>query len=153
METKVEAIDVVEHELTRLLRRAESARARQPAARRLDRSAYLLLGELDRRGPLGIAALAHLFQLDTSTASRQVAALEAKGLVERRPDPSDGRVSLLEITAHGYAELRATQQARHALFAALLADWSKEDCRQFGVYLARLNGALVHDIAGDERRW
>src|SRR5690242_1267084 len=100
MDAEVEAIDLVEHELTRLLRRAESARTRHPAALRLDRSAYLLLGELEWRGPRGIAALAQSFQLDVSTASRQVAALEAKGLVERRADPADGRVCLLEITPH-----------------------------------------------------
>ena len=145
MDTETEAIDVVEHELTRLLRRAESARTRHPDALRLDRSAYLLLGELERRGPLGIAALAQSFQLDVSTASRQVAALEAKGLVERRADPDDGRVCLLEITPHGRARLGETRQARLALFSELLAGWSDEDRRQFGTYLARLNRAIAQD--------
>lgn len=144
MDARTDTIDLVEQELTRLLRRAESARTRHPAALRLDRSAYLLLGELERRGPLGIATLAQSFQLDVSTASRQVAALEAKRLVERRADPTDGRVCLLEITPHGRAELGETRRARHTLFAELLADWSDEEHRQFGTYLARLNRAIAH---------
>ncbi len=151
METETDAIDVVEHELTRLLRRAESARTRHPAAHRLDRSAYLLLGELERRGPLGIGALAQSFQLDVSTASRQVSALEAKGLVERRADPADGRACLLELTPHGRSQLAETRRARRALFAGLLADWSDEDRRRFGAYLARLNQTIAEGSHSGDR--
>ena len=116
---------------------------RQEDAVTLDRSAYLLLDELATRGAVGIAALAETFQVDLSTASRQAAALEAKGLVQRRPDPGDARVSLLEATALGGRQFQAAHNAYLALFADLLEDWSKEDCQRFGAYLARLNQAIV----------
>lgn len=135
-----DAIGVIEREVAYFLRRAESARKDAGA---LDRSAYLLLGELAARGPLGIAALAALFQLDLSTASRQTAALEVKGLVERLPDPTDGRVSLLRITPRGRVQYQATRDARLALYAEILAGWSEQDRRQFGLYLARLNNAIA----------
>ncbi len=139
-ETGIDSISVVEHEVSLLLRLAESARK---TAETLDRSAYLLLGELETRGPLGIAVLAQSFQVDLSTASRQTAALEAKGLVERLPDPDDGRISLLHITPRGRAQFQAARAARHALFDDILTDWPEEDRRRLGASLARLNGAIT----------
>ena len=135
-----DAIGVVEHEIMLLLRLAESARK---DAVTLDRSAYLLLYELASRGAVGIAALADTFQVDLSTASRQAAALETKGLVQRRPDPGDARVSLLEATALGEAQFQAAHNAYLVLFADLLEDWPKADCQRFGAYLARLNQTIV----------
>lgn len=140
MEIETGSIAAVEHEVALLLRLAESTAKR---AEMLDRSAYLLLGALEERGPLGIAALAEIFQVDLSTASRQTAALEARGLVDRLADPHDGRVSLLQITPHGRAQLAATREARRALFAAILDGWSERECREFGAYLARFNQAIV----------
>lgn len=140
IETELDRIGAIEHEVTLLIRLAESARKTSEA---LDRSAYLLLGELETSGPLGIAALAQIFQVDVSTASRQTAALEAKGLVQRLPDPTDGRVSLLQITPLGRTQFQATRAARHVLFDDILAGWPEEDCRQFASYLTRLNRSIV----------
>jgi len=139
-ETGIDNISVVEHEVSLLLRLAESARK---TAETLDRSAYLLLGELETRGPLGIAVLAQSFQVDLSTASRQTAALEAKGLVERLPDPDDGRISLLQITPCGRAQFQATRAARHALFDDILDGWPEEERRRLGASLARLNQSIT----------
>lgn len=138
-----DCVSRIEGAVTLLLRRAEAARkqrAREGAP--LDRAAYLLLGELERCGPLGIAALAEAFQVDISTASRQTAMLESKGLVARRPDPLDGRISLLEITTLGRHQYEATRAARQALFGTLLEDWTTADCRAFAAYLTRLNDAI-----------
>ncbi len=139
-EGETDSVGVVEHEVALLLRRAESARTE---ATLLDRSAYLLLGELTTRGPLGIAALAQTFVVDLSTASRQTATLEANGLARRLSDPDDGRVSLLQITPLGRTRYQETRDARHALFADILEGWSEDDRRQFGAYLARLNRSIV----------
>ncbi len=140
IEVETDSIGVVEHEVALLLRQAESARTE---AKLLDRSAYLLLGELMTRGPLGVAALAQTFLVDLSTASRQTATLEAKGLVRRLSDPDDGRISLLQITPLGRTRYQETRDARHALFDDILEGWSEEDRRQFGAYLARLNRSIV----------
>jgi DNA-binding MarR family transcriptional regulator len=149
MDGQRDSIAGIERQVTLFLRRAESARRDEV----IDRSAYLLLGELAARGPLGIGALAAAFQLDISTASRQAAALEAKGLVEREQDPTDGRVSLLRISPCGRRQLETTREARLALFGSLLGGWSEDDLRQFGTYLTRLNAAIVERRrrAEDER--
>lgn len=136
----IDSVGAVEREVSLLLRLAESARK---DAEMLDRSAYLLLGELEARGPLGIAVLAQTFQVDLSTASRQAAALEAKGLVQRLHDPDDARVSLLQITPLGRTRFWATRDARHAIYSDILGDWTEEDRRQLAAHLARLNESIV----------
>jgi DNA-binding MarR family transcriptional regulator len=58
--------------------------------------------------------------VDASVVSRQLTALEADGLVSRRPDPADARVGLVSLAPRGRAQLEAlyasyTQQLRTAL--------------------------------------
>lgn len=139
-QTEGDAISAIAREVMFLVRLAESARREEAT---LDRSAYLLLGGLDAGGPLGIGALAETFRMDISTASRQVAALEAKGFVERFPDLCDARVSLLRVTPLGHTQFGAARRARDAQYAAFLADWSAEERAQFAALLARFNRALV----------
>jgi DNA-binding MarR family transcriptional regulator len=109
----------------------------------LDRSAVVILAELQIHGPQGISTLATNLQLDISTASRQTAALEAKGLVERLTDPEDGRVSLLQITALGEDQLREVRQVYHVILAEILQDWSEEELHLFQDLLARYNRAMM----------
>ena len=133
-------IEVVAHETAVLIRRAESARK---GAQTLDRSAYLLLDAIAARSPLALGSLAERFQLDISTVSRQAARLEAGNLVTRVADPEDGRVCLLAITELGVHRLRSAREARRALFAELLEDWSLDERRVLGACLAKLNRSIA----------
>lgn len=58
------------------------------------------------RGGVRPSVLAGRLAVTAPTVSESVAALASKGLVERRPDPDDGRVSLVSLTAKGRAEAR-----------------------------------------------
>src|SRR4051794_13995999 len=71
---------------------------------------------LERDGDQRCSALAAQAGVDVSVASRQLATLERSGLVERRPDPQDGRASLLRLTPHRAHALAASR--------ALPADWA-----------------------------
>ncbi len=51
-----------------------------------------------------------------------VAALEARGLVERQPDPHDGRRAVISVTEEGRQVLRDRRNAHTALLARALAD-------------------------------
>ncbi|HEX6508520.1 MAG TPA: MarR family transcriptional regulator [Chloroflexota bacterium] len=139
MDSERTGLSAIDRELMLFVRRVELA----DRIGTLDRSAYLLLAELEANGPLGITALAQTFHLDISTASRQTAALEAKGLVERLPHPADARVNLLRITQLGQTQLDATRVARLEFLSELLDDWSEDDRRQFGANLLRFNQALA----------
>jgi DNA-binding MarR family transcriptional regulator len=58
-----------------------------------------------------MGSLAEEWKCDASTATWIVDRLEAKGLVERRPHPTDRRVKLVGLTALG-ARTRAKQMER-----------------------------------------
>ncbi len=137
-------VGVVAHETAVLIRRAESARRRVQV---LDRSAYLLLDAVAARSPMPLGTLADRFQLDNSTISRQVAALEARGLLERRVDPEDGRVFRLAITQSGLAHLSSARRVRYELFAELLDGWTDAERREFGAALHRFNEEIArHEL-------
>ncbi len=52
--------------------------------------------------------------VDASVVSRQVSQLEHAGLITRRPDPADKRVSLLCATAEGELALSRVERQRVA---------------------------------------
>jgi DNA-binding MarR family transcriptional regulator len=60
-----------------------------------------------------------------------LAALEARGLVERRPDPRDGRRVVLSVTEAGRDVLRDKRNARaEQLAQALSAGFTPAELRQ-----------------------
>ena len=61
-----------------------------------------------------LTELADRAQVTKQTASLLVAALEREGLVERVPDPSDGRARLIRLSARGR---EAATQAMHVVIA------------------------------------
>jgi DNA-binding MarR family transcriptional regulator len=138
-----EAIARIEYQVALLLRRAELAQADRPDAERLVRSAYLLLDELEARGPLGVAALAEAMRADVSTVSRQIVPLDRHGWVRRLPNPEDGRGSLVEITESGREQLQATREKRYAAYCDVLADWTEEERQMLADSLAHLNEAMA----------
>src|SRR5579862_1935313 len=75
---------------------------------------------LERGGPATASALARLEQISPQSMGATLAALEARGLIERRSDPEDGRRIVLSITAAGCALLRSTRDARTAHLAQAL---------------------------------
>jgi DNA-binding MarR family transcriptional regulator len=141
----VDPVDVIEHEVTVLMRRAETVRlaAAAETGSGLDRSGYLLLRRLDAEGPRTKGALAQAFGLDVSTINRQVAALEGAGLVRRVADPDGGRASLLEPTEAGRERLYTLRAARHAVYAQITGDWTPDQRAIFADLLHRLNDALA----------
>src|SRR5215470_10818834 len=108
MTTDEPVIQSIETEIALLLRRAEATRRAAAGVehRALDRAAYVILRQLDEGGDLNVGSIAARLGLDGSTVTRQVAAMERDGLVERRRDPSDGRGTLIVVTTHGRARLR-----------------------------------------------
>ncbi len=79
------------------------------------------LARLDRGGPATAAALARLEQISPQAMGATLAALEARGLVERRRDPADGRQVILSPTGAGLAALRSRRDARTELLTGALS--------------------------------
>ncbi len=134
-------IDALSSELVRLVRLVDRVRADCGARCRggLEQAAYVLLSHLLTDGPQRISALAEAVHSDPSTVSRQTAQLVARGLVERRPDPQDGRAARLIPTEAGLAVHDEHRRMRNQHTAAVLADWPAQDVRQLVALLGRLN--------------
>src|SRR6516165_7027835 len=59
------------------------------------------LARLDRGGPATPGVLAKLEQISPQSVGATLGALEARGRVERCPDPSDGRRAVMSLTEAG----------------------------------------------------
>jgi DNA-binding MarR family transcriptional regulator len=89
------------------------------------------LSRLDRDGPSTSAALARVEQVSPQSMGATLAALEARGLVERRRDHDDGRRILMSVTEAGSQMMRHRRSARTAQMAqALSTGFSPEELAQ-----------------------
>jgi DNA-binding MarR family transcriptional regulator len=79
------------------------------------------LTRLHRGGPATSSALAKLEQISPQSMGATLAALEARGLVERHPDPDDGRRVVLSITGAGRRLVHSKRNARTEQLAKALA--------------------------------
>jgi DNA-binding MarR family transcriptional regulator len=131
----------LEREIGLLLRRSRaiSARLARELHPDLDGAAYGLLALLQDTGSLRASTLVTRLGLDKSTVSRQIAHLVDLGLVDRAPDPDDGRAQVLTPSAEGSARLSRIRDARRARWESDLADWPPEDVARLGQLLGRLN--------------
>ncbi|WP_327399056.1 MarR family transcriptional regulator [Streptomyces sp. NBC_01288] len=78
------------------------------------------LSRLDRAGPTTSSALAREAQITAQAMGATLNALRTRGLVERRPDPDDGRRAVLTVTDAGRQALRNKRNARAELIAQAL---------------------------------
>jgi DNA-binding MarR family transcriptional regulator len=140
-------ISTIETELLSLVRHLETLGRRNSLYVKVDRAGYLALRTLSRLGPQRTNALAAALQLDASTVTRQVNALVNGGQVERRPDPADGRSSILAVTASGRAAMREVELERRVVLEEMFGDWDEAERQELGRALTRLNGALVDRVA------
>src|ERR1022692_2852194 len=89
------------------------------------------LARLDRGGPATPSELARLERISPQSIGATIAALEARGLVERRPDPDDGRRAVFSLTETGSQTLRHRRNARtEKLATALSAGFSPSELSQ-----------------------
>jgi DNA-binding MarR family transcriptional regulator len=67
---------------------------------------------LSRHGVMRLSELSDHLHIAPRSTTEVVDALEARGLVGRRPDPDDRRATLVELTEHGTSVLGAIRVAR-----------------------------------------
>lgn len=74
-----------------------------------------------------------------------IAALAALGLVERRPDPSDGRRQLVSLTGEGHRRVEEGRQLRGEWLTGRLRECCTEDERQLVIAAMSVLERLIHD--------
>jgi DNA-binding MarR family transcriptional regulator len=149
-----EAYVELEREIGLLLRRSRAITARLAGELHadLDGAAYGLLALLQDTGPLRASDLVTRLGLDKSTVSRQVATLVDLGLVDRAPDPVDGRAQVLTPSPEGSARLERIREVRRARWEADLSDWPASDVATLAGLLQRLNRIGEAHEAAEIRR-
>ncbi|WP_329138580.1 MarR family transcriptional regulator [Streptomyces sp. NBC_01476] len=78
------------------------------------------LSHLARSGPTTSSALAREVQITAQAMGATLSTLRDRGLVERRPDPDDGRRVVLTVSDAGQQALKDKRNARTELIAQAL---------------------------------
>lgn len=91
--------------------------------------------------------IAEALRMDPSQVVALVDALESKGLVERRPNPSDRRLRSVVATAEGRKVRKKAAQVIQDSVTTLLADFSAEERELLHGLLSRLATAKVVEPA------
>jgi DNA-binding MarR family transcriptional regulator len=105
-------------------------RLRQEAAEgatELTPTAVSALATVERHGPLTPSELAGIERVKRPTATRTLRVLEEAGLIERAPDPGDGRSCLVSVNAAGRERLRRLRSRKNAYLARRMRDLRDED--------------------------
>ncbi|MFF0143960.1 DNA-binding MarR family transcriptional regulator [Amycolatopsis sulphurea] len=85
------------------------------------------LSTLYKCGPLTPGQLAAKEGVQPPSMTRVIAALEAKGFVERRPHPTDGRQAIVELSEGGLAYVREAISVREAWLDRQLAELGADE--------------------------
>ncbi len=120
---------------------------RLPTSDQLSFSALSVLHTLSRRGPCRLSDLVRTEQIKQPALTSAVAKLERDGLVERRPDPRDGRASMLSLSADGQSIVSRRFADRADRLRALIDQLSPADRAQ----LLSIAGVLdqIVQLAGE----
>ena len=89
------------------------------------------------RRPMSMSELAAALGIDPPNATVLVSDLEAQGLVQRKPHPTDGRAKIVEATRKGKALARRADEILNTPPAALAA-LDAEDLAALRAILAKL---------------
>lgn len=97
-------------------------RLRQESGDEASPTQLAVLAVVGREGPLTLGELAAAERVRPPTITAAVRRLEARGLVARRADPRDRRVTHVEITAEGRRLLTRIRARRSAYLARRLRE-------------------------------
>src|SRR4051795_12921710 len=105
-------------------------RLRQEAAGtggELTPTAVAALATVERHGPLTPSQLAAIERIKRPTATRILRVLLEAGLIDRTPDPADGRSSLVGVNGAGRERLRRLRGRKNAYLARRMRDLTDEE--------------------------
>jgi DNA-binding MarR family transcriptional regulator len=142
-----DALDV--DELTLVIEDFNTLFIRLATVQQLGFSSLSVVHTLSRRGPMRLTALTATEQLTQPAMTSLVSRLERDGLVERRPDPRDGRAVLVALTAAGAELVRARHASRVDRLGQLIADLDDEQRAAIAGSIPALR--RVVEVAGELR--
>lgn len=96
--------------------------------------------------PLTVSDLATRLQVTKQAAAQIVDDMQARGLVERRPDPSDGRARLLRLTDRGEAALATARRFHQRYERQLVRAHGREAVDAMRTVLEAMAGGAEHTV-------
>ncbi|MDO8308182.1 MAG: MarR family transcriptional regulator [Actinomycetota bacterium] len=108
-----------------------------------------LVMHLVRRGAMRSCDLASAMNLDQSTVSRHLAHLDSAGLVNRSPDPADGRAQLVAATEAGREHAHRLIATRVREFEQIVGAWPAGDRSDFARLLTRFSEEFADQMQPD----
>lgn len=102
--------------------RARLRQESQPSPTELSLAQVMALGRIVEEGALANVALAASEHMRPQSMHEIVSQLASRGLVERRPDPQDGRKLLIEATPAGRRVVDDITARRHDWLASAIDD-------------------------------
>lgn len=115
-------------------------------ASELTPTAASALATVERHGPLTPSELAEIERVKRPTATRTLGLLTDAGLVDRAPDPDDGRSALVSVSAAGRKRLRRLRGRKNAYLARRMRDLPAED-----IEALERAAAILEDILEEPR--
>jgi DNA-binding MarR family transcriptional regulator len=119
-----------------LVRRIRSAAP--SAAHKLSWTQMAVLKRLETEGPATTADLARAEAMKPQSMGTTIAALEAHGLVERTPHPTDGRQRRIALTTKGTAMRKRALDAKRTWLAEAIGQLDAADQKQLAAVTALL---------------
>jgi DNA-binding MarR family transcriptional regulator len=111
------------HAVGLLARRVRAA----AASHELSWSEAAVLSRLAKDGPATTAELARAEAMKPQSMGTTIAALEERGLVQRKPHPTDGRQMNIELTAKGIAVRKSVKDAKRTWLAQAIAQLDERE--------------------------
>jgi DNA-binding MarR family transcriptional regulator len=146
----------IERSLEQLFRLNASRKVHQRRAAAagvaISQPGFQLLRRVLGQDGIQIGELARLTEMDPAATGRQIAQLEADGLVTRERDSDDGRAVVVKVTAAGAEARRSLSRVAERHMSDVLASWSEVDRRRLAALLPRLVESLRQVSYRSERR-
>src|SRR5690349_15105142 len=110
---------IILHHVARTLRTRFDQKARATSA--MPRAQWVILPSLDRQPGMSQNERATICEVEPITVARLIDRLEARGLVERRADPTDRRIKRLHLLPAAKPILETITDARESMNARITA--------------------------------
>ena len=129
------------HDVARLMRKRFEQRSRHIG---LTRSQWHVLAILSKNEGIYQKGLADLLEIEPVTLVRLLDKMEKRGLIERRPHPTDRRVTQLFLTPEAVPLLEVLRGVGAQTRAEAMADFTPQQEQQLHDLLTRMREHMLH---------
>jgi DNA-binding MarR family transcriptional regulator len=137
------------HDVARLVRVEADKRARQQHG--MTRAQWGILVWLKRQPGISQKELSEFLEVEPITVARLIDRLEARGMVERRPDPRDRRIWRLHLLGPAHDVLDEIDEHRADMTRIITAGIDRGSLDIMTEALLRMKATLIHEAHAARR--